>query len=91
MELKLGSHTVNLAAALPLTLGDMEALAKQGVNISKPDTIGPSEIVKMLTYVARKVAKEVNEDDVRGVTLPDLGRAMTFVATGAIGQPDRPS
>jgi len=90
MELKLGSKTVNLAGALPLTLGDGETLEKAGIDIRKGDmTMG--QIVVFIGHLARKIDQTVTDDEIRKLTLPELGNAMEKIGKHAVGEVNRPS
>lgn len=79
MELTVGGRTINLDAALPLTLGDWRALRKNGITMALLGTLfleEPDKGALFLLHVLRKADNAATEADVDSLS---MGRIATIV------------
>lgn len=80
MKITCGSHEIDLAKALPLTVGDLRGLKKRGVSYPATfDTRDPDHIIIFLHHFCTKVVPEVTEADVETLTLADALTALHFL------------
>ena len=81
MILKAGDKRIDFEKAFPITIGDMRALKKLGVIDPKGDmdTGDPDKLAAMLLYLARKVDKEVSEQDVDMISVGDVKKMGDFM------------
>ena len=82
MILKAGEKRIDLDKAFPMTIGDMRALKKLGVIDPKGDmdTGDPDKLAAMILHLARKVDKEVTEDDIDRISVGDVKKMGDFMA-----------
>jgi len=73
----INGKDVNLAVALPLTLGDWKKLELDGVNgDALKGSPSFSVISKMILHVAHKADPTITEDDIDTIDINELGTIM---------------
>lgn len=78
----LNGKSIDLKKAIPLTIGDIRALKKSGLDILKigtTDAMGVDQIVTLLLYVFKKSNPEVTVEDVDTLSLPAMNRISTVL------------
>ena len=78
--IKLGSAgpEVDLALALPLTIGDLESLETNGVVLAK-DKLAVSDIVHLLWHVIKKAGPAITLDQVRQIPAGEMGQIVEVI------------
>ena len=81
MILKAGDRKIDLNEAFPMTIGDMRALKKLGAIDPKGemDTGDPDKLAVMVLYLARKVDKEVSEENVDDIDIGQVKKMGDFI------------
>lgn len=84
----VGSDSVNLLEALPLNIGDIEDLEKNGV-VLDGGSLKTSDLVHVVLHIAQKLNKDAKRDDVRKLSVPDMKRLNDAIKV--MSEPDPPS
>ena len=87
----LGSAEVDLAKALPLTLGDMRRLEALGLVTQKGDlqVTGMDGIAKILHLLVQKVNKDIPLETLDSLAVSKVTRAFLFIQRQIMeGEPD---
>ena len=87
----LGGVEVDLAKALPLTLGDMRQLEKLGLVTAKGDlqVAGMDGIAKILHLLVQKVNKDILLESLDTLAVSKVTRAFLFIQKQIMeGEPD---
>ena len=87
----LGGVEVDLAKALPLTLGDMRQLEKLGLVTAKGDlqVVGMDGIAKVLHLLVQKVNKDILLEKLDDLAVSKGTRACLFIQRQIVeGEPD---
>lgn len=81
MEVTINGKTVDLSRAVPLTLGDWDKLQKQKVlkENGEVEIKGAQTIIKLVTYIAQKADKNIDEKDVREVPLNKVNAIAKWI------------
>lgn len=89
----INGKKVDLSQAAPITLGDMKALKKKGINVNGEDFQegDPEQIGGFVLHMAQKVNAEITEEDVDQVEfMEELGQ-MAQAIFGETENVDRPT
>jgi len=81
---KIGALDVDLAKALPLTLGDVKALIKAGAlgPDGKPPVNAPIEgAIQFITVLARKAEPRITDADIESLPHTELPKLSTILET----------
>lgn len=91
MKITVSGKEVDLAQALPMTVGDMRKLKKVGVDYpGNFNTRDPDHVVLFIHYFCNKTGQELTEDEVDTLTLKEAMAVLHFLLS--IPSPvDRPT
>lgn len=90
-QVKVGNRVVNFAGALPLTLGEWEALEAKGASLKEVATGRLTPIIELAAFVLQKVDATVTPAEVRAMTRADAVVVLNAVLASEGGSPNRPS
>jgi hypothetical protein len=90
----LNGRTIDLATALPLTLGDWKHLKKLGITpqvLRRQDQDTDAEVLAgWVFYVLHKADRAVTQDDIDGLTFGHLARISKVIGDLSNEDGDRP-
>jgi hypothetical protein len=81
---KLNGKEVDLKNSVPLTIGDIRALKKSGLDLLKvgtTETMDVEQICTLLLYVFKKANPEIDQADVDTLSLPAMNRISTVLTS----------
>src|SRR3990167_9636526 len=82
MKITVGGKEVDLAKALPITLGDLRRLKEKGVNYpSDFDPRNPDHVVIFVLHFCQKVVPESETDVVEALSINDSIEAVNYLVT----------
>lgn len=76
IKFELNGKQVNLTPVLPLTIGDIKALKKDGLDLTKINELNLDieQVVKIMHYICHKANPDVTEADIDSMPLPWINR-----------------
>jgi len=85
----LNGKTIDLAKAVPLTIGDIKTLQGKGHDVLKmnQDNLDIDEIVAVLEYVLGKANEEVKQEDILSMPLQWMNRLSILIFQHEVDTP----
>lgn len=93
MKIRLGEKEIDLAAALPIKMGDMRKLKREhGYGLAQLVEWDEDKLMAVALVLAQKIEPSITMEDLDNLNLEDMPELVTFVhdAQGAKGI-DRPT
>lgn len=93
MKISLGEKEVDLALAIPVTLGDIRVLKKDhGVKMTQLSEMDADIVAMVVLVLAQKVDKTITEEDINKLPLTKIAEVAMFLQTKAYtGDDDHPT
>lgn len=86
----INGKQVDLAKALPVTIGDLRELKKTGIEINNAEVMrDPDNLAAFLLHMTRKVDESVTEEDINSISIDRLTEMVNVLVPE--DQIDRPT